>query len=206
MNLRELVAGLDDPQRSWQVQMALIQWGEEAVEPLVEFLLPPPTLDPHPRCLAAEALGAIGGEKALEGLIKALTINDVAGRGPQIQLAEEAVRNCVAEQLGRAVPPPWRRQGPGRLWRSEGHPANDRRFGGSLHPRKGGRGFAQFRPPSRKQSAALSGTHCAGSNEHPTVGADGYLHRRLASPAPLGTWVPPPGKAVFPCRSLPGPW
>lgn len=101
MNLRELVVGLDDPQRSWQVQMALIQWGEEAVEPLVEFLLGPPTLDPYPRCLAAMALGAIGGEKALEGLIKALSINDVAGSSLQIQLAEEAVRNCAAEQLGR---------------------------------------------------------------------------------------------------------
>lgn len=62
MNLRELVAGLDDPQRSWQVQMALIQWGEEAVPPLVEFLLGPPALDPHPRRLAAGAIGAIGGE------------------------------------------------------------------------------------------------------------------------------------------------
>jgi HEAT repeat protein len=35
-------------------------------------------------------------------LIRALNVNDVGDRDPSIQLSEEVVRNCVAEQLGRA--------------------------------------------------------------------------------------------------------
>jgi len=101
MNLRELVIGLDDPQRSWHVQMALIQWGEKAVEPLIEFLIGPPTLDPHPRCLAVQALGIIGGEKAIEGLIRVLSVHDVRHHDPYLRISEEAVKNCAAEQLGK---------------------------------------------------------------------------------------------------------
>lgn len=109
MNLRGLVKGLDDLNRNRQAQLALIMQGEAAVEPLIQFLLGPPSLHPEPRCLAAEALRIIGGDRAIEGLIQGLTVNDVSGADPVIQLAEEAVRNWIAEQLGylgdrRAVP------------------------------------------------------------------------------------------------------
>jgi hypothetical protein len=109
MNLRGLVKGLDDLYRNRQVQLLLIMQGEVAVEPLIEFLLGPPSLHAEPRCLAAEALGIIGGDRAIEGLIQALTVNDVSSAGPVIQLAEETVRNWVAGQLDslgdrRAIP------------------------------------------------------------------------------------------------------
>jgi HEAT repeat protein len=109
MNLRGLVKGLDDLYRNRQVQLMLIMQGEASVEPLIEFLLGPPSLHAEPRCLAAEALGIIGGDRAIEGLIQALTINDTSKSDPAIQLAEETVRNWVAGQLDnvgdrRAIP------------------------------------------------------------------------------------------------------
>jgi HEAT repeat protein len=109
MNLRGLVKGLDDLYRNRQVQLLLITQGEAAVDPVIEFLLGPPSLHAEPRCLAAEALGIIGGDQAIEGLIQALTVNDVSSAGPAIQLAEETVRNWVAVQLDslgdrRAIP------------------------------------------------------------------------------------------------------
>jgi HEAT repeat protein len=109
MNLRGLVKGLDDLYRNRQVQLLLILQGEAAVESLIEFLLGPPSLHAEPRCLAAEALGIIGGDRAVEGLMQALTVNDVSSTGPAIQLAEETVRNWVAGQLDnlgdrRAIP------------------------------------------------------------------------------------------------------
>lgn len=101
MNPRKLVKALDDLRQNLDAQLQLIMMGKDAVDPLVEFLLSAPTLHPQPRCLAAEALGAIGGQKAIDGLIRALTINNVSDRDPNIRLAEEVVRNCAAEQLGR---------------------------------------------------------------------------------------------------------
>ncbi len=101
MNPRELVKALDDLRQNLDAQIQLILMGEEAVEPLVEFLLSAPTLHPQPRCLAAEALGAIGGERASDGLIRVLSVNDVTDRDPNVRLAEEVVRNCAATQLGR---------------------------------------------------------------------------------------------------------
>ena len=110
MNARETVKKLDDLHQNLDAQLQLIMMGQEAVDALIEFLLSAPALHPQPRCLAAEALGAIGGQKAIDGLISALTINDVSDRDPTIRLAEEVVRNCAAEQLGqlddrRAVEP-----------------------------------------------------------------------------------------------------
>jgi len=57
MTLRGLVKGLDDLYRNRHVQLLLITQGEAAVEPVIEFLLGPPSLHAEPRCLAAEALG-----------------------------------------------------------------------------------------------------------------------------------------------------
>lgn len=109
MTLRGLVKGLEDLYRNRQMQLVLIMQGEAAVEPLIEFLLGPPSLHAEPRCLAAEALGIIGGDRAVEGLIQALTIHDVSNADPIIQLAEETVRNWIVgqlDQLGdrRAIP------------------------------------------------------------------------------------------------------
>ena len=101
MNPRELVKKLDDLRQNLDAQLQLIMMGEDAVDPLIAFLLSAPMLHPQPRCLAAEALGAIGGQKAIDGLIRALTVNDVRDRDPTIRLAEEVVRNRAAEQLGR---------------------------------------------------------------------------------------------------------
>lgn len=101
MNPRQLVKQLDDLRQNLDAQLQLIMMGEQAVEPLVELLLSARTLHPEPRCLAAEALGAIGGQKAIDGLIASLSINDVRTCGPTIRLAEEVVRNRAAEQLGR---------------------------------------------------------------------------------------------------------
>jgi HEAT repeat protein len=101
MNPRKLVKKLDDLRQNLDAQLQLIMLGEKAVEPLVEFLLSAPALHAEPRCLAAEALGAIGGERAIDGLIKALTINDVHACDPSIRLSEEVVRSCAAAQLGR---------------------------------------------------------------------------------------------------------
>lgn len=101
MSPRDLVKTLDDLGQNLNAQLQLIMLGEKAVEPLVEFLLSPPALHPEPRCLAAEALGAIGGDRAIDGLIRALTINDVRARDPSIRLSEQVVRNRAAEQLGR---------------------------------------------------------------------------------------------------------
>jgi len=101
MNPRDLVKTLDDFRLNLDAQIQLIMLGEEAVEPLVEFLLSAPALHPEPRCLAAEALSAIGGEGAIDGLIRALTVNDVRDRDPNIRLSEEVVRNRAAEQLGQ---------------------------------------------------------------------------------------------------------
>jgi len=101
MNPRELVKALDDLRQNLDAQIQLIMMGEKALEPLIEFLLSPSTLHPQPRCLAAEALGAIGGARAIDGLIRALTVNDVRDRDPNIRLSEEVVRNRAAEQLGQ---------------------------------------------------------------------------------------------------------
>lgn len=108
--MQALVNRLNALHEGWKVQCELIVHGQEAVAPLVDFLLSPPSMFPQPRCLAAEALGIIGGEQALEGLCRLLSLHDVTEADPVIRLAEETVRNCAAEQLERmgdrrAIPP-----------------------------------------------------------------------------------------------------
>lgn len=109
-NVQALVNRLNQLHAGWQVQCELIACGQEAVGPLVEFLLAPPAIVPHPRCWAAEALGTIGGEQALAALCQVLSIHEVTEADPVTRLAEETVRDCAAEQLERlgdrrAVPP-----------------------------------------------------------------------------------------------------
>jgi HEAT repeat protein len=108
-NVQALVNRLNQLHEGWKIQCQLIALGQEAVPALVEFLLSPPSMFPQPRCWAAEALGIIGGDQALEGLCKVFSIHDVTGADPVIRFAEETVRDCAAEQLElsgdrRAIP------------------------------------------------------------------------------------------------------
>jgi HEAT repeat protein len=52
--------------------------------------------------LAAEALGAIGGARAIAALTAVLVAGDLRALPPPLRLSEEAVRSCVARELGRA--------------------------------------------------------------------------------------------------------
>ncbi len=101
----QLVFSLEDLHRGWEVQLLLIAMGEVAVEPLAQFLLGPPSLHPQPRVLAAEALSAIGGLRATQALISALLAGDLATLSDVLRLSEEAVRNCIARELGRLGDP-----------------------------------------------------------------------------------------------------
>ncbi len=88
----------------------VLKHGKAAVRPLVGFLLSPPSIFSEPRCLAAEALGIIGGNEAVEGLIQVLDLYDLESLDPQVRFAEETVRNQAAKNLGilgddRAIEP-----------------------------------------------------------------------------------------------------
>ena len=101
MSLEDLAAGLDDLSRNREALALLILQGERAVPFLAEVLLGPPSPIPDARCLAAEGLGAIGGEAAVSALIRVLRLHDIRRLDPVLRLAEEAVRNRAAEQLGK---------------------------------------------------------------------------------------------------------
>ncbi|HTX54106.1 MAG TPA: hypothetical protein VMD08_11885 [Candidatus Baltobacteraceae bacterium] len=101
MRSEELAAKLGDLTGNREAMAQLILQGERAVPAVAAVLLGPPSSIAEPRCLAAEILGAIGGEAALSALIRALTIHDVRRLDPVLRLAEEAVRNRAAEQLGK---------------------------------------------------------------------------------------------------------
>lgn len=101
MSLEELAAGLDDLSRNREALALLVLQGERAVPVLAQVLLGPPSSIPDARCLAAEGLGAIGGKGAVGALIQVLTLHDIRRLDPVLRLAEEAVRNRAAEQLGR---------------------------------------------------------------------------------------------------------
>jgi HEAT repeat protein len=101
MRIEELVAELGDLSRNREALFLIILQGERAVPALSEVLLGMPSSIPEPRCLAADALGAIGGEGAVSALIRVLSLYDLRQLDPVLRLAEEAVRNRAAEQLGK---------------------------------------------------------------------------------------------------------
>ncbi|MBI2486165.1 MAG: HEAT repeat domain-containing protein [Deltaproteobacteria bacterium] len=108
--IEKLVEGLNNLGNNMSVLLELIKYGKIAVKPLVSFLLSPPSLFSEPRCLAAEALGMIGGEETVQGLIEVLDLCDLDLLDPQVRFAEETVRNQAARQLGilgdeRAIEP-----------------------------------------------------------------------------------------------------
>jgi HEAT repeat protein len=100
-DLWALVARLQNLHEIFRVQGEILCHGEEAVEPLAAFLLSPPSVLPQPRVAAAECLGTLGGEKAIDALIRVLDYHDLDALGPVQRLAEETVRNAAARQLGR---------------------------------------------------------------------------------------------------------
>ncbi len=97
---KNIIRELNDPVKCYGVQLELIPLGESAVEPLISFLLSGPSEDHKPRCLAAEALGIIGGDDALNGLISCL-LKPFDVPDPVDALAEEAVKNCMCHALRR---------------------------------------------------------------------------------------------------------
>lgn len=101
MKVERLAAGLDDLTRNREALALLILKGPEAVPVLAQLLLGPPSPIPEPRCLAAEGLGAIGGEAAVTALIRVLGLHELRSLDSVLRLAEEAVRNRAAEQLGK---------------------------------------------------------------------------------------------------------
>ncbi len=99
--IEDLVRGLDNLRWNLRVQIEIFALGECAVPALVRFLHQLPSQFPDGRVLAAEALGRIGGEVALQGLLSALNSTKLSDLGPVVRLAEEAVQDAVARELGR---------------------------------------------------------------------------------------------------------
>jgi HEAT repeat protein len=97
----DLVEGLDNLHGNLNVQARLIGLGRRAVPSLVAFLNGPPSRFPDGRVLAAEALGALRGEEAINGLIAILSANPLSRLSPVLRLSEETVRNAAARELGR---------------------------------------------------------------------------------------------------------
>ncbi|HTS01451.1 MAG TPA: hypothetical protein VMN04_02930 [Thermoanaerobaculia bacterium] len=101
MTPEDLVRRLDDLHETDRAAVGLIAEGPRVVPALVRFLLDGPRLLPQPRIAAAEALAAIGGEEAREGLVRALDLLDSPIGSPALRLAEEAVSNAAAACLAR---------------------------------------------------------------------------------------------------------
>ena len=96
-----LVARLNNLHDIFRVQGEILAYGQETVEPLAELLLSPPSTFSEPRVAAAECLGAIGGDKAVDALIRVLDYYDLETLGPVQRFAEDAVRNVAARRLAQ---------------------------------------------------------------------------------------------------------
>jgi HEAT repeat protein len=98
---RILVARLENLPDVFRVQGEILVLGRAAVPALSAFLLGRPSVLPQARAAAAECLGALGGNEAVDALVRVLTYHDVRALTPAVRLAEEAVRNVAARALGR---------------------------------------------------------------------------------------------------------
>jgi HEAT repeat protein len=98
---RALVARLNNLNEIFRVQGEILAYGEAAVEQLAELLLSPPSAFSEARVAAAECLGALGSDQALEALIRVLDYHDLDALGPVQRFAEEMVRNVAARRLCR---------------------------------------------------------------------------------------------------------
>ncbi len=97
LSVEELVEELNDLHTGESIQSRLISLGRTAVAALEAFMLRSPG-NLRPRSLAAEALTVIGGQEALDALVKSLfaftEMDD-----PVTAFEEEAVKNIIAAQL-----------------------------------------------------------------------------------------------------------
>jgi HEAT repeat protein len=98
---KALVHQLNDLSQNDQVLLEVVRAGRDATPYLVDFLFSAPSLHPQPRCLAAEALGMMGGPQAVEALIAVLSKNSQKMMSPQLWLSEKAIRNRACLELGR---------------------------------------------------------------------------------------------------------
>jgi|SRR5581483_3201330 len=96
-----LVARLHNLQEIFRIQGEILLHGEGTVEPLTELLLSPPFPFPEARVAAAECLGIIGTDHAIDALICVLHHHDMHALTPVQRFAEETVRNAAARQLSR---------------------------------------------------------------------------------------------------------
>jgi HEAT repeat protein len=96
---RALVGRLNNLHEIFRVQGEILSYGEQMVEPLAALLLSEPSTFAEPRVAAAECLGAIGGDKAVDALIRVLDYYDLEALGPVQRFAEETVRNVAARRL-----------------------------------------------------------------------------------------------------------
>jgi HEAT repeat protein len=99
--IQALVARLNNLHEIFRVQTEILSCGEATVEPLAQLLLSAPSGFPEPRVAAAECLGAIGGDKAVDALIRVLDYYDLEILGPVQRFAEETVRNVAARRLAQ---------------------------------------------------------------------------------------------------------
>lgn len=66
VDVETLVNQLNHLHEGWKAQLQLIELGREAVEPLVRFLLSPPSILAQPRCwAAARALASLEVDAAI---------------------------------------------------------------------------------------------------------------------------------------------
>jgi HEAT repeat protein len=100
-----LVARLNNLHEIFRVQGEILTYGEETVEPLAELLLSAPSTFSEPRVAAAECLGAIGGDTAVDALIRVLDRYSLNSLGPVQRFVEETVRNVAARRLCRFSSP-----------------------------------------------------------------------------------------------------
>ncbi len=98
--IRKAVGRLRDLREGPSGLSEVIAFGDAAVEPLEAFLRGPSESVFQPRCLAADALAAIGGRVAHDALARAL--EDSVGRDlpAVLRLSEDAVINRIAMHLG----------------------------------------------------------------------------------------------------------
>jgi HEAT repeat protein len=96
----ETVKRLNNLGSNMSALIEVLKHGKTVVTALVRFLHSRPSVFSEPRCLAADALGMIGGKEAVEGLINILDLYDMELLAPEIRFAEETVRNQAAISLG----------------------------------------------------------------------------------------------------------
>ena len=99
--IEALVARLNNLHEIFRVQADILACGEATVEPLAVLLLSPPSGFSEPRVAAAECLGAMGGDTAVDALIRVLDYYDLEALGPVQRFAEETVRNVAARRLAQ---------------------------------------------------------------------------------------------------------